>query len=914
MFKLKSYQTQALDTLERFCQRLQTAGGGTEGRAIAWAETLAAQGHPPRPYDATALGDVPNVCLRIPTGGGKTTLAAHALARVGRALASIDAPVVLWLVPSDTIRTQTLAALRTLGNPCHEALAQHFGDRVRVCTLEELPTVGPHEVGQAAVIVVSTIQAFNVKNTSQRNVYAFDESLAPHFQNLHPGTAQRLECVSAEDLQNQPYLTPADIGRVKTSLANWLALHRPILVVDEAHNNKTETAFRTLRRLSPRCAVELTATPVAGSNVLYSVGALALQREEMVKLPIVLMEHPTGWKDAVRDAILTRDRLERLAEQESAQPGGDYLRPVLLFQAQPKGQEATVETLLAHLTSADGEKIKRHEIAIATGEQKELDGIQISSPTCPIRYVITIDALKEGWDCPFAYVLCGLQDMRSAKDVEQLLGRVLRMPYARSRQHPDLNRAYAHTVSAEFSRVADTLADRLVNNMGFEPLDMAQTLLPVQPTLPGTSGDLWEPPNPLAPTGATRASITLPTMPSQPVPAALAGTLELRPTANGATAIIKGEITEAVEDFLLTSASTKQQPQVKEAIQRERSRLALLASPAMRGVPFAPLPQLCLLLEGHWQAVDRGLLSELGEFDLFGEPVALAGFGIHEAGHLFEISLAEATGKVTYALGQPEQLLLDAVPTHASENDLVRWLDRECRQPDVAQPVLLKWLLALVQHLQRDRQFTLTALVRSKYPLAEAVRREIDRRRLLAQTKGFQTHLPGLQASPQDAGSYRHAFTFHPDRYPARPPYYQGRQQFRKHYYAQIHDLREKTPAGAPAEEFACAQAIEASPSVKHWVRNVEREPKFSFWLPTSTDYFYPDFVAELHDGRLLVVEYKGDAFMNADTAEKAQAGHQWEASSGGKCLFLLARKEDEHGRNLHQQIAHKITHAALPL
>ena len=121
-----------------------------------------------------------------------------------------------------------------------------------------------------------------------------------------------------------------------------------------------------------------------------------------------------------------------------------------------------------------------------------------------------------------------------------------------------------------------------------------------------------------------------------------------------------------------------------------------------------------------------------------------------------------------------------------------------------------------------------------------------------------------------------------------------------------IHDLREKRADGTPAEEFVCARAIDAHPAVKHWVRNVERDERFSFWLPTATDYFYPDFVAELTDGRVLVVEYKGAHLLNAETEEKEQIGRQWEHSSNGKCLFLLAVAND-NGRDVATQIAEKI-------
>ena len=227
------------------------------------------------------------------------------------------------------------------------------------------------------------------------------------------------------------------------------------MIVDEAHNSRTHASFETLKRLQPSCVIEMTATPTKGSNVLYHVSAQELKAEQMIKLPIVLAEHPTGWKDAVRDAILRRNRLDIAAQKEA-----DYVRPLVLFQAQPQGGKATVDVLRKHLI--EQEKLPEDQIAVTTGTQKELDGINLFDPQCPIRYVITVEALKEGWDCSFAYVLCSLQEVRSAKDVEQLLGRVLRMPYARNRVQPELNQAYAHVLAASFSEAVERLADRMV--------------------------------------------------------------------------------------------------------------------------------------------------------------------------------------------------------------------------------------------------------------------------------------------------------------------------------------------------------------------------------------------------------------------------------------------------------------------
>lgn len=895
MFALKDYQDKALVTLDTFFRKLRMAGLEAAWQACAPVQEKDGQTWQ-ADYDANALGEVPAVCVRIPTGGGKTFLAAHAVARVGKSYRDTDAPVALWLVPSDAIRSQTLASLSTPRHPCREALTEYFGERVRVCALDDLATVGRHEVGSSAIIVVATIQSFAITDKTKRNVYSFDESLAPHFQALTPQQEAKLDKVTEADIAAQPYLTTADIGKVKASLANWLTLHQPIVVVDEAHNNRTDLAFRTLRNLHPACLIEMTATPVNGSNVLFHVGAQALAREDMIKLPIVLMEHPTGWKDAVRDAVLTRDRLEALAASEP-----DYIRPVLLFQAEPRNSEATVEKLLEHLTSADGEKLDRKQIAVATGDQKELDGIVLADPACAIRYVITVEALKEGWDCPFAYVLCGLQDMKSSKDVEQILGRVLRMPYARPRNQPEMGKAYAHMVSSVTARVADQLADRLVNNMGFEAYEAALAIAPAQSALPLLDGSSHHQPRP------AEAVISLPVTPTQPIPEVLRECIEIRPTTNGATAIVRGELTEAVEDFLLTACKgAKQQEAVKEAIERERTRQAALLAPSARGERFAPLPQLCLDWDGEVQPVEKRLLSELGEFDLFVEPMNLAGFTIRESGATFEIDVEG--GKVVYQATDSGQLHLNEIAAHASENDLVRWLDRECRQIDVGQAVLIKWLLALARHLIADRSLTLTALVRAKYPLAEAVRREIERRRQAAVKAGFQKSLPGFLAAPRLKESFRYAFTFHPNHYPARPPFYSGRYRFRHHYYPVIHDMREKRADGQLTEEFLCARAIDMNPHIKHWVRNVEKEDRFSFWLPTSKDYFYPDFVCELTDGRVLVIEYKGAHLLNdPETREKDQVGHQWEQSSGGRSLFLMAVAEDEQGRDVSQQIANKL-------
>jgi type III restriction enzyme len=897
MLTLKTYQQTALTVLTQFLTDTRS-----QPVAQAYGATLATQNRAGETYQAL-FDEVPCVCLRVPTGGGKTIMAAHAVAMAGKAVLDSDAPIALWLTPSDTIRTQTLEALSNARHPYRQALAHYFGDRVQVCDLESLQTISPHDVGKAAIIIVATIQSFNVTDTAKRNVYSFFEELAPHFDNLPPHLTAGLEKVVEADLLTQPYLTTKDVGRVKYSVANWMHLQRPIVIVDEAHNNRTDRFFKSLGRVNPSCVIEMTATPVPGNNVLYHVAAAELKAEQMIKLPIVLAEHPQGWRECLRDAVLTRNRLEVAAQREP-----DYLRPIVLVQAQPKGGEAVVDVVRQHLIEQEG--IPENQIAVATGTQKELDGINLFDPATPIRYVITVEALKEGWDCSFAYVLASLQSVNSSKDVEQLLGRVLRMPYAKNRTQDSLNRAYAHIVADNFAQAAATLKDRMVQNMGFERLETASLIIPQQllPLVGGEGGAL----------GAARTSampalpdchIDLPQAPDmQNWPEELKQVVRVMTTTQGATVLLNGEVSSEIlaqaEAFISNAMPARARQKVKEQFDVHRAVRQAMRAPAQLGLDFAAIPQLCLSLDGHLEVVERETLSSLGDWNLLDQQVQLAGFSITETVNSFEIDVNGA--KVTYRHTDAQGLLLNETVSHTSQQDLIRWLDVEVRQGDIGQAHMQSYLVKVVTHLTAERAFTLTALVRARFQLAQALVKEIARLRQLAMARGFQGRLLDMTV-PTVAELAHFSFHYQPGQYPARQ-IYQGSYEFGKHFYPVIHDLREKTQAGAIAEEFRCAQAVDAHPAVKQWVRNIERQEKFSFWLPTATDYFYPDFVAELTDGRVLAVEYKGEPYRtNDDSREKQQVGHQWEQSSGGRCLFLFAVERDDRGRDVFQQVNDKL-------
>lgn len=900
MLTLKTYQQTALDILVEFLTATRS-----KPVAEAYAASLTQQGRSNEPYQAL-FGDTPAACLRVPTGGGKTIMAAHAVALAGKAMLDSDAPVALWLTPSDTVRTQTIEALANARHPYRQALAYHFGDNVQVCDLGSLQTISPHDIGKAAIVIVATIQAFNVSDTAKRNVYSFFEELAPHFDGLSPHIAAGLERVSDSDLAVQPYLTAKDVGRIKYSVANWLHLQQPVVIVDEAHNNRTDRFFKTLGRVNPSCIIELTATPVPGNNVLYHVAASELKAEQMIKLPIVLAEHPQGWRECLRDSVLARARLELLAQKEP-----DYLRPIVLVQAEPKGGEALVDMVRQHLI--EQEQVPENQIAIATGTQKELDGINLFDPACPIRFVITVEALKEGWDCSFAYVLASLQSVNSSKDVEQLLGRVLRMPYAKNRIQEELNRAYAHIVADNFAQAAAALKDRMVQNMGFEKLETAAIIVPQQ-TLPLTGGAGSAPTGQQAggavtPIALPDCHIDLPSAPNmQHWPDEVKAVVQIKQTSQGATVLLPGDVSSETllqaEVFISQAVAAKDRPKIKDQFDAHRAIRQAMRAPAQLGINFAPIPQLCLDLGSHLEVVERETLSSIGNWSLLDQPVQLAGFGITETVNSFEIDVNGE--KVKWRHIDAQQLHLNEVFSQISQQDMVRWLDVELRQNDIGQQQMQAYLVKMLTYLTADRGFTLTALIRAKFQLVQALSKEIDRLRKAAMVKGFQERLADM-AVPTVEQVAHFSFHFQPGQYPSRL-IYQGSYEFNKHFYPVIHDLREKTQAGAVAEEFRCAMAIDSHPTVKQWVRNIERQERFSFWLPTSSDYFYPDFVAELVDGRILVVEYKGEPYKtNDDSREKQQVGSQWEHSSKGRCLFLFAVDRDQDGRDVFKQIEDKI-------
>lgn len=911
-FELKNYQKQALQGLSDYllAARLQ-------GPASAFA---AQTGYG---YNAQPFGEVPCVCLRIPTGGGKTLLGAHAIARMAGAWpragvagqADNGRPLVLWLVPSDAIRAQTLGALSRTGHPLNDALREACGGAVKVCDLDEVAQLSPQDMAACTVVVVATIQSFRVEDTDQRNVYAFSERFEPHFKSLGAAALQVLRnlpdaLVTADDAAQASAgreMLARFVGQPRWSLANWLALQQPYVIVDEAHNTKTERSFEALQRLNPALVLELTATPVPKrTNVLFHVSAQQLQAEHMIKLPISLYEHTRGWQAAVLDAVQSQKLLEAQALQEEAETG-DYIRPIVLLQAQNANEPVNVDVLRAHLV--DELHIPADQVKVATGTQRELDGLDLASRQCPVRFIITVQALREGWDCPFAYVLCTVQSIHSAAAVEQLLGRVLRMPYAKARRHAALNKAYAHVTEAQTGMAANALADRLIDGMGFDPLDMASMVAPQMPLLTGPDGERNDGPLFASPTDVPLPALTLdlPAHVALP-PAALAardaGRLTVSSDGQRQLVRLTGSVSQALADELVAAQRGKLREQVGRQIERHNLVVAASQAPAMRGVPFAVLPRLCYAEAGQQSELallEREAVFEHAALDLLAEPISLPGLQMVEQAARWEVYFDGQRMRVGH--GNDEQLPLDAVAGAITEDDLVRWLSTELQHPsrneacDIVPGHLRAFVRATVQHLVHAQHVPLAQLARHQYPLVRKLAERIADLRDQASRQAFRQLV--LDEGWHIETSAVQSFCFQPGNYPVPAnKRYRGRFRFPKHYYgAVLSDLEDGS------EEWRCAVEIDKHPLVKHWVRNIDSDPVAGFWLPTSYRRFYPDFVCELIDGRLFVAEYKGEHLRHVPKEiEKAEVGRLWAERSGGQCRFAMLYKTDG-GRGLRQQI-----------
>jgi type III restriction enzyme len=870
MLKLKDYQEQALESLRlylRACDELQDASFAF----YKVTETLWGQGLPYRAIkEPSELADIPYVCLRLPTGGGKTLLACHAVGTANTEYLKRGNSLVLWLVPSNAIKEQTLKALKDQNHSYRQALESTAG-RMTIMDLSEALYLQGGVLLGSTVIIVATLQAFRVEDKEGRKVYESAGALQHHFQNLPAEILNKLD--------------RDENGVVPYSLANVMRVYRPLVIVDEAHNARTELSFDTLARFRPSAIIEFTATPDSSknpSNVLHSVSAAELKAEDMIKLPIRL-ETQTDWQSLLSDAIAQRNDLEKKAEIEWRKTG-DYIRPILLIQAQPrrKGHE-TLSVEVIEKSLIEDHHIPENRIARATGEDRGLEDINLFDERCEIRYIITVQALREGWDCSFAYVLCSVAEQRSSGAVEQILGRILRLPYCTPQNIKELGRAYAFVASTNFVEAAQNLVDALVEN-GFNRQEAQEFIKPVEPKQAVISLPLGQRTLPIK-------TITLTEIPDLTrIPPLLRDKLEIDPSSK--TITLKDVLYSTEEDEIanLFVKDSARETWITEVRQYKEQVREMLKSPSERGETLK-IPVLCIRRGEQLEMFEEDYLLEQGwDLNAFDQKLTAQEFSVltREGGQFGEIDVgSEGKIKSTFIPDLNRQLKLIEVVENWTDAQLIHWLDSNLlyfiELTSVEKEI---FLTAMVSDLLDNRGVNLSQLVRKKFELRKIAEEKIKGYRQEARKKAHQELLFG-DGKTEIIVSPERCFTYQPDQYPARFMC-TASDSFSKHYYPKVGELDDK------GEEFQCAQFLDQMEEIEFWVRNLDRHERFSFWLQTATDKFYPDFVCKLKDGRYLVVEYKGaDRWSNDDSKEKHRLGELWALKSGERCLFVMPKGKD---------------------
>lgn len=806
------------------------------------------------PYNNTIAG-TPHVCFKVPTGGGKTFMACASVKPIFDSMPAHKRQVVVWLVPSNAILEQTLRNLGNSSHPYRQRLDRDFSGRVEIYTKEAL--LGAQNFSPTAVIdqlsvCVLSYDSLRSAKKDGRKVYQENGQLAPFAETY-------------TDLN-----TLVD-GVDNTALIQVLNQLSPVTIVDESHNAKSDLSVEMLRNLNPSFVLDLTATPRTNSNIIAFVDARELKKENMVKLPVIVYNRNSK-QDVLTDAIALRGSIERQAIDAEA-AGGEYIRPIVLFQAQPKGKEdaSTFQKLKEELVKLG---IPQGEIAIKTSDINEIRNIDLLSRDCPVRYIITVNALKEGWDCPFAYILATLANKTSTVDVEQIVGRVLRQPYATRHSQPLLNNSYVLTCSNSFAETLDSII-RALNMAGFSRNDMR---------------------------------IREPQAPVHPIPVCQQFEITSEPQERA-----------QMEEYLDIDFTAAKQTLDRQGTESNPALSEMIADAQVQAEAYE---------QETAQSVALGLLGgELGakmnqfqmnpEYREEAEGLRLPMFFYHAAPNLFTaknyerltreklsegFSLRNADGNISFALSTGDMYAVDIQATGASvpkyqrmtkaESDYIRGrletlpVERKVKMcvdmivhhletvrsiKDVVESSDLKLYVArVVSGVTND---DITALQTAVPFFAQKIQQKIEALLDIYREKAFNTEL--------DAGELycRPAFTFAKVITPADT--FDGLSKSLYEVEASVNHF-----------ERHVIEAVSSLNNVRWWHRIIERKNN-SFFINGFINH-YPDFIVMTTLGNVVIIESKGDDRDNSNSQHKLNLGRKWADKAGERFRYFMVFENND--------------------
>lgn len=847
-------------------------------------------------YRDTVPG-VPRVTVKVPTSGGKTFIACNALSPLTQICQKDRPSVIAWFVPSDVILKQTYENLSNPNHPYRQRLDAIFGNNVVVLDKETAlqgQSLTPTKVMEQTTIFVLSVSSFASNDKEGRRSYRENENLADYAG------------ISAEGIKVN--------GADETSLIQVIAHLNPIVIIDESHNFKANLRVEMLKDINPCFILELTATPRDNSNIISFVDAIKLKRANMVKLPVIVYNHKKT-SDVICSAIQLRKRLENKAK-ELEEKGGKYIRPIVLFQAQPNVDEESYnfEKIRENLIQCG---IPENQIKIKTAKIDELKGINLMSKDCEVRFIITVNALKEGWDCPFAYILASLANKTSTVDVEQIVGRILRLPY--TTQHGDLllNSSYVFTSSSDFSTTIKAVVGSL-NNAGFSNKDyriggddkIEETTETVSEEN-GTSlfsNEFEEPETPIDQTSSVTSSV--------------AGTnescedydqddIEFNP--DEIRDVINSEKFDDTNINEIEATAIIQSKDYNEQIDESDPSPEMPSNEVIQMIPGYTIKDIFredaekLSLPYFVRYVERGSL-----FNSEGDYIELEKDSLEEG---FADKLPTLDCNINYTITELEGVKIDleqvgneeyraqryslidkekslyqaafeSMPEESKKNNFVRNIAAQLKYDSIPKPKLEDYIKRSLASLTSEK---ITELMDNQLVAIDAVKKKIDALLLNHRIELFKKLVDTGKIMTHSALEYRF------------PEFI----MFPKKQIGIAKGLYTEEPEVNGFEERVI-NAVANLETVQYWHRNIDRN---GFGIKGYIHH-YPDFIVKMKSGKIVLIETKGDHLTNEDSKIKLELGKQWASLCGEKDYkyFMVFDSKSMEGAITFKQLIDRLS------
>lgn len=851
--ELKNYQKTVMRDLTTYLSILNDDNDLNKAWRHFWREKDISVGYGGVPAYNNEIAGVPHVCMKVPTGGGKTFMACAAVRRIFDEMPKGKPRVVVWLVPSDPILVQTTKNLLNVNHPYRQRLNNDFAGRVGVYTKEMLlngQNFTPDTVREQLTVCVLSYGSLRIDSTKKdvRKVYQENGNLLRFAEYFKDDSALLAD-------------TP------DTALIQVLRQLQPVVIVDESHNAGSKLSVEMLNNLNPSFILDLTATPRKNSNIISYVDARELKKENMVKLPVIVYNR-TSRNSVIQDAIQFRNTLEQqaLAEREN---GGAYIRPIVLFQAQPKNNDDSdtfdkVKNMLIEIG------IPQEQIGIKTSKIDDISKLNLMSEDCPIRYIITVNALKEGWDCPFAYILASLANKTSRVDVEQIVGRILRQPNARKCKASLLNTSFVLTCSNDFQDTLKSVVKGL-NGAGFSRKDyrIGEEELPPLPQYEPQEEPVqqtFEPLNPEQTNSKTDSFDDIDT-----------SSINITPAVEITETLVQNPVNAMVEQ-------AKQQAEQYEQEAEEDEKSGLF------GGDLADMIKQYQIQEQYREQTEKLRIPQFfikSSPDLFGGDTVLLdknslldGFNLSEqdANINFALSIGDMYAVDIQAQGDSvpkfkkvsqseSEYLQNLLSKMAPEEKIESCTNNIChilnRNNAFATADIEKYVRRVISTMNED---TLAAMETSFTTYAMKIKSKIESLQEAYREKMFYKWIDSGMIVCQE--EYFFPKIIIPSDADDSVPL--------SLYEAECDDLNK--------DETKLRDIFASTDSVEWWHRVIERK---GFKLNAFINH-YPDFVVKMKSGRILLIESKGDDRDNSDSKSKLKLGKQWASLAGSAYKYFM--------------------------